>query len=487
MAKKCGTAVFLLVIVCLNCVASFNEESTKHREKRSPRPQFPKFIFGQIAKWIPKVINKGKEVAQKVEQFIAKNPEKAAGIAAGAGVAGAVIVDQLGQKRPRPGCQVHIRRLQEKQPVFFNVGDPRSLMMPVDGNLSWVSGEKSWIACPPSDGSRNSISGLNRVSAEIECVLGIAFKYVHDDSALLITQVSCDNRVTGNVRTSPIPNLCPATYKAVGFDVPFPNIGNRFFDLYYICFNETAATTIYTRHTVYGNEIAHRCTSARPSFKVAGFPPEIDVETAYTQDAQFDRLTALFAADYNPRGSARLYYDLSYLQKGHLTPHADELFTTWQWSTYFFINVVGMWDSINNGNWKYLEESVRTLADNSKRNLNIYTGAYDTLSLCSMWEHCVDFTLSNGRVPVPKWLWKIVKSPDLDAAIALVVSNNPFIDEDPICGLGGQSHGWNASVVSNVTQGPVSYCSVQDLRNVIGNIPLDALATNLLSYVVASG
>ncbi|XP_062713805.1 uncharacterized protein LOC134290643 [Aedes albopictus] len=335
---------------------------------------------------------------------------------------------------------------------------------------------------------RNGINGKNRVSAVIECVLGYSFRYVHDFRPLLITEVSCDFRVTGNVRTSRVPDQCPGSYNAVGFYVPFSIYGHRFFDLYYICFDETNATPIYTHHTVYGNEIQYRCTTSfRPVFKVPGFPKNLDVTSAYSQYNQENRLTALFASDSKPRESAMEYFDENYLQKGHLTPHADGLFTTWQWSSYFYINVVGMWERINNGNWKFLEEKVRTIANATKQNLDIYTGAYDTLSLCSLQHYCNKFTLSNGRIPVPKWLWKIVKSPENNAAIALVVSNNPFVDELPICGQGHESYGWNKNIVTGRTHGAVSYCSVQDLKRIVRNIPREALAPYILKVVYSNG
>ncbi|KXJ72533.1 hypothetical protein RP20_CCG017762 [Aedes albopictus] len=354
--------------------------------------------------------------------------------------------------------------------------------MPVNGNLIWAPGQRSWIAFPPSDGTLNSIVGKNLVSALIECVQGQTFRYVHDRTPLSITQVLCVRKVTGNVRTSPIPmNQCPGTFKAVGFDVPFPNSQNRFFDLFHVCFDERAAIPIFTRHTVYGNEIQHRSTSAaQTSFRVAGFPRQLDVSSAYTKRYQVQRLADLFASDPNPRGSVDMYYAVNSLHRGHLTPRADELLTTWQLSTFFYVNVVGMWETINNGNWKYLEESVRTLVDNSKKNLIIYTGIYGTLSLCSDKNHCRDFTLSNGRIPVPKWLWKVVKSPDSNAAIALVVSNNPFDRESPICGLGGESFGWSRKISLNGALGAVSYCSVQDLQRVVRYIPQEALAGNIL-------
>lgn len=393
-------------------------------------------------------------------------------------------------------CTVNIRELREKQPVFLNIGDPRSLMLPIDGKLTWTGRDRSWIACPPSEGSRNIIYGVGRVSARIECVNGRQFKYVHNNQVFDITQVECASRVTGNERTE-LNRQCPRTSKAIGFNVPLENGRFQFFNLFNLCIDESSASTLYTRHTLYGKEIDHKYPSPsnRPDFKSAGFPRTIPgPSTAYTQEYQQRRLTGLFqsAVDVLPQRSADEYFnsrttrDSNFLQRGHLTPDGDELFSTWQWSTYFYLNVAGMWRSINNGNWKHLENNVRTLAGKAKVNLEVFTGTYGTLSPKSISGRRVDFTLgNNGRIPVPKWLWKIVKSPDLDAAIALVVSNNPVDAADPICNsFVGETYGWDATISSDRVDGVVSYCSVQDLRDVVGNIPQEAMAPAILAFDV---
>lgn len=196
-------------------------------------------------------------------------------------------------------------------------------------------------------------------------------------------------------------------------------------------------------------------------------------------------MTELFsvqAGNIIAQTEAQNYYNRSSLQRGHLTPDGDELFTTWQWSTYFFINVAGMWEQINIGSWKTLETKVRTLASETRQNLEIYTGTYGTLALCSSTNYCPQFTLVDGGIPVPKWLWKIVKAPGMDAAIALVVSNNPFMSVNPICGSRQNDYRWHQDGFDNFRFGYVSYCTVQELRNVVGYIPQTALATNVLSF-----
>lgn len=40
----------------------------------------------------------------------------------------------------------------------------------------------------------------------------------------------------------------------------------------------------------------------------------------------------------------------------------------------------------------------------------------------------------NKRIPVPKWLWKVVIDNDTNESIGFVCTNDPFSDLEPICG-----------------------------------------------------
>uniref|UniRef100_C6ZQX7 Salivary deoxyribonuclease I n=1 Tax=Ochlerotatus triseriatus TaxID=7162 RepID=C6ZQX7_OCHTR len=490
MNSKLSFPLFLIAVVLIAHSAA--SDSTKPREKRSPKPQIGR-LFGFLAKWVAQAVKQSPTAIRLIRRVkaastaVSKNPETAAGTAAAAAAAGAavgvgvVVASQPGKKQ----CAVYIKRdLPELQPVFIKDGTPRSLMMPRDGYLTWGHGETSSIACPPSAGSQNYIRATNTIVATITCDNGLMFEM--SARRVNISTVTCARKVTGNYRPKPDPQ-CAGTNKAIGFNVPFPT-GDIFFDLFYSCFDETRGSTLFTHHVLFGNEIDHKCIygSSRPDFKSAGFPDNFFISTAYTQLSQKARLTDLFNVRMsNPVAQAeaqRYIFDHSYLQKGHLTPDGDELFTTWQWSTYFFINVAGMWESINIGNWKNLETKVRTLANETKENLEIYTGTYETLALCSTNNYCPDFTLVTGGIPVPKWLWKIVKAPSIDAAIALVVSNNPVGAVNPICETGAVNYGWHQNGFDNFSSGKVSYCTVQELQNVVGYIPQAALATNVLAF-----
>lgn len=165
------------------------------------------------------------------------------------------------------------------------------------------------------------------------------------------------------------------------------------------------------------------------------------------------------------------------LERGHLTPAGDQLFPTWRWSTYFYINVAGMWDKVNNGNWGDVEEKVRSFASIYKVNLTIFTGTYGTLKLC---ENCPDLTLDNGNIPVPKWLWKVVKDPKADRAIAFVVSNNPFMLDNRICGSQDKLYDWPLSESLHVKTNKrvvASVCTVDELKHVVKHVPQQASAS----------
>ena len=70
-----------------------------------------------------------------------------------------------------------------------------------------------------------------------------------------------------------------------------------------------------------------------------------------------------------------------YLAKGHLSPDADFIWQEWQDATYYYFNAAPQWQSINNGNWKAIEEAVRKYAYQKSANLKIFTGTQGQLSV----------------------------------------------------------------------------------------------------------
>ena len=89
-----------------------------------------------------------------------------------------------------------------------------------------------------------------------------------------------------------------------------------------------------------------------------------------------------------------------------------------------------MWQSINNGNWKSVESTVRRLASLGG-DLDVWTGGIDTLRLEGRQIHLARDKKNNSKwlVPVPKLLFKLVQNRGKNEALAFVTANNPYLDD----------------------------------------------------------
>lgn len=106
----------------------------------------------------------------------------------------------------------------------------------------------------------------------------------------------------------------------------------------------------------------------RPPFSTEALGPGVSADVAYKQIFEKATFTKLL-------GSSKLadkYINQdSYLARGHLAPDEDFLFASWQYATFFYINTVPQWQAINNGNWKRLENLVRSTADFYNEDLQV--------------------------------------------------------------------------------------------------------------------
>jgi DNA/RNA non-specific endonuclease len=89
----------------------------------------------------------------------------------------------------------------------------------------------------------------------------------------------------------------------------------------------------------------------------------------------------------------------NYLARGHLFPDADGVFRSQRRATYSYLNAVPQWQSINNGNWKALENRIREEYHGAgvKR---IRTGGYGNVRNSPQ--------LSPNGPPIPRWIYKKV-------------------------------------------------------------------------------
>lgn len=147
-----------------------------------------------------------------------------------------------------------------------------------------------------------------------------------------------------------------------------------------------------------------------------------------------------------------------------LAPWADMFYRTQQESTYYYINTVPIWKSIQKSNWKLVEDITRKIAGQQCTNLEVWTGGIDTLTLKNSMGKFVNFyavlnqlfltkklplgndteitltTTEDGNstaIPVPKFLFKYVVDQVHNRGIVFVTLNNPRVNaitpDDQLC------------------------------------------------------
>lgn len=89
-----------------------------------------------------------------------------------------------------------------------------------------------------------------------------------------------------------------------------------------------------------------------------------------------------------------------------------------------------MWQSINNGNWRSVESTVRRIAEN-QGDLDIWTGGLGVLKLSGKKIFLAKDRKNEKKrlVPVPKLLFKLVYNPEKNQALVFITVNNPYLEE----------------------------------------------------------
>ncbi|KAL7041304.1 hypothetical protein ACKWTF_000715 [Chironomus riparius] len=169
----------------------------------------------------------------------------------------------------------------------------------------------------------------------------------------------------------------------------------------------------------------------------------------------------------------------TYLARGHLTPDGDMIFVSWQWTTYYYINVIPKWQSVNNGNWKVIEFAVRSKAAALSYDLKVFTGGFEVLELENQ-----RISLEDDGLEVPKWAWKVVKDTQNGNGIAFVTYNNPFATAiTDLCTDICDANGWNWAERKNFYKGYTICCDVTELMGIISDIPAEANCTGILQFL----
>ena len=168
----------------------------------------------------------------------------------------------------------------------------------------------------------------------------------------------------------------------------------------------------------------------------------------------------------------------SSFDRGHLAPNSDFMFKDWQEATFFYANTAPQWPAINRGNWKEVEDAVRSLALREEVELEVITGTKDVLAMDrkQVWLAKEEETRKK-LVPVPKVLWKIVTEPKTSKSIVVITLNNPSYKRvtkvQMFCPDICEETGWAEEIGARkaMTEGFTFCCSLQEFRKVVPWIP----------------
>lgn len=200
---------------------------------------------------------------------------------------------------------------------------------------------------------------------------------------------------------------------------------SNFYPWYKVCLDVTKSETYFTYHTLQP-DVGGLATYKRPNWKTKLYE---NVGTAYNMQLQYKNYAELDLPYINGT-------DSMYFVHFHLVPAADFGTKEDRDSTFYVENCVPGLQKVNNGNWLYIEDQVKTSAVHKTE---VITGQFGQLSLVSTKGKNVSLTLESDRViqkkprydhiKVPEFFYKIVRDTVTKEAYVIVTSDNPFMTE----------------------------------------------------------
>lgn len=314
------------------------------------------------------------------------------------------------------------------------------------------------------------------------CTQGKTLRVANQD--MDFDEVVCKKIIRGTVlRTNKRCGDNEGRILKIGYQLP----KKQFLSLTEVCYDNSTGNIFYTQHLLEGSSI--KCKSCfiskknikipildasksnyRPNFSPDGLGEDIPASIIYKQVFQKATFSKLLKSSTL---AGRYINENSFLSRSHLSPDADFLFAAFQYTTYYYINAIPQWQVINGGNWKKIEIMVRKLGVNLKKTLTIFTGTHDILALPDQVGHGTKIYLDSGsKLPVPKYVWKIIYDKEDRKAIVLVILNNPFVTQsDLLCANICSETGWSSSSWSDFERGFVHCCEYREFSAVVRTSP----------------
>nr|XP_016926807.2 uncharacterized protein LOC108007612 [Drosophila suzukii] len=223
---------------------------------------------------------------------------------------------------------------------------------------------------------------------------------------------NCSVEIQPSVEVIRWDSTCPYTMYKVGF-----LFGTTFLEIYRSCYDAKTMTAAFSIHKVYPTFLK---SYRRQSWDRDGLISTAD-EALFTKESIYERFKTIL-------GDRQTYIaskTTDAFDRGHLTPSADYTFYKVLGLTNKYLNVIAQSSNINRGKWQKIEKWVRDLSIEHNDVLRVCTGGLGILELKDTKQKPTQIYLGPGKLPVPKWTYKIV-TPSSGSKVVILMTNNGF-------------------------------------------------------------
>lgn len=307
-------------------------------------------------------------------------------------------------------------------PLFItdgkNIAEPSKT-----GIISIQNGQSIEIFC--SD-SFETLDIKNEQLLTAKCIADTTFNIIQPDGMSVgpkdLLNVACSAHLKSSVKVNRIFN-----HNDIKATVGFKINPRRFISVYDVAFNNASLTSMYAQYNISAAISAGQSPSPRPAFRKEGMY-KCDCNNLYEKTVQRSTICDQILNVDSRTCDQYFGGPQRYLAHGHLAASADFVYQFEQRSTFNLFNAAPQWQSINNGNWKSLESALRRFVISKNRRLNLYTGTLGVLRLPNGQGEMTELFLdSTGKIPVPKFFYKVVIDPLALKGVVFVSVNNPYI------------------------------------------------------------
>lgn len=194
-----------------------------------------------------------------------------------------------------------------------------------------------------------------------------------------------------------------------------------------VCFSKNLYSPVFLKY------VTNQWLDKNPNYNTTNL-------TFYNSDLAFDNylvedIVANAKNLFKKNGLGKYITENVTLVVGQLA-HPSEFLTSFEKDTTFdTANTVPRWNTVDQGNWKNVRDSIDFLITHGGDygNVSMRAGGLGVASLVNENSETVNLYLGDGKTfPVPEWNWKIMFSKSTNVGVVFFVYNNPYIEKSQV-------------------------------------------------------